>query len=239
MKSHIDSKQLRAFIRQFAAIFAGMEVEYGKDSSGQKYNKTVPIYYGAPDKLVASLYSGGTNNKPIEIPAMTFNLTAIELAPDRRHGIGTINSRPFLPQGAIFPDEVEVMTRVMPVPYNLMMDLTIIASNTDQLHQILEPILLAFDPTIQIQTNDKEWDWTKLTTVELMSISNEENVPLGQDRRLIQWTLSFQMPIWISAVGSVSKQAFIKRVIMNIYNTEQQFINNDPIDEVIVDYKDL
>jgi hypothetical protein len=107
--------------------------------------------------------------------------------------------------------------RYMPIPYNLSVDLYIYASNTEQLHQILEQILMIFDPMVQIQTSDKAFDWTKLTTVELMNINNEENFPMGGEKRIINWTLNFSVPLWISPPMDV-RTNIINNIKLNIFN---------------------
>jgi hypothetical protein len=97
-------------------------------------------------------------------------MTNITMAPDRRHGVGMQENKPILPFGGVFPDDVKVMKRIMPVPYNLEMEVNIFTTNSDQTFQILEQLLVLFDPMLQIQKNDAPYDWTKLTTVELMRI---------------------------------------------------------------------
>ena len=43
-------------------------------------------------------------------------------------------------------------------------------SNTDQKLQLLEQILVLFNPALEIQQNDNPVDWTTITTVELTDI---------------------------------------------------------------------
>ena len=45
--------------------------------------------------------------------------------------------------GGIFPDDLTVVKRAMPVPYDATIELSIYASNTQQMHQMLEQILAA------------------------------------------------------------------------------------------------
>ena len=103
----------------------------------------------------------------------------------------------------------------MPVPYNALMDLSIFTSNRDEHLQILEQILMFFDPILQIQINDDTFDWTKITTIELLSINYEENYPSGTDRRIIQTTLSFMVPIYV-AVPAKMKNNWIKEINLRV-----------------------
>jgi hypothetical protein len=209
--------QLKDYIKQFVGIFVGLHVQTGKNADGISAMIQVPISIGNRDRVVAAIQAAHTQNKPFSLPMMAVNMQGIELAPERRKGVGTIDRRQYLPAGGLFPEDLEVVYRLMPIPYNLNMELGIYASNTDQLHQILEQILLLFDPTVQIQKNDKALDWTRLTHVELTGINNEENYPMGQDKRIVQWSLNFTMPINLSAPMEL-RDNIIQEIILRIGN---------------------
>ena len=55
--------------------------------------------------------------------------------------------------------------RYMPVPYNLTMQVDIWSGNTDQKLQLLEQILILFNPSIQLQQNTNPLDWTSVFEV--------------------------------------------------------------------------
>ena len=192
------NKQLKKWIISFANIFTGTQVKTGLNGCGEIDTIDVPITYASKDRVVAMLGSGGTQNKQHTLPSMSCYLTNLELAPERRKGVNMVDRRTFMSQGGIFPEDLKTVRRIMPIPYNALFDLTLYASNTDQMFQMLEPIFIMFDPDIQIQKSDAPFDWTKITSVELTNIGNEENIPLETNRRVIIWTLSFSMPIWLS-----------------------------------------
>jgi hypothetical protein len=221
--------QIRDYILQFCGIFGGIQVRTGKDGTGDLTFMQVPITVGNRDRVVAAIAARHTQNVPFSLPMMSAYMQSIELAPERRKGVGTVDRRRYLPQGGLFPDDMKVVYRAMPVPYNLGMELSIYASNTDQLHQILEQLMIIFDPFLQIQKNDKEFDWTRLTSVELTGISNEENYPVSQDKRMIQWSLSFTLPIYISAPLDL-KDNIVKEIVVRLGNLDgfvlQEFDQN-------------
>jgi hypothetical protein len=205
--------QLRDYIKQYCGIFVGLHVKSGKDASGSETFTQVPITIG--NRVVAAIQARHTQNVPFSLPMMAAYMQGIELAPERRKGVGTVDRRRYLPQGGLFPNDLQVVYRAMPIPYNLNMELSIYAANTDQLHQILEQILLIFDPFVQIQKNDKAFDWTRLTQVELTGINNEENYPVSQDRRMIQWSLSFSMPIYLTAPLEL-RENIVTEIVMRL-----------------------
>ena len=61
--------------------------------------------------------------------------------------------------------------RLMPVPYLLNMQVDVWTSNTDQKLQLLEQMLVLFNPALEIQHNDNPVDWTTITMVELTDIN--------------------------------------------------------------------
>ena len=218
------SGQLRNYLLQFCSIFTGLNVRTGKGENGTEMMYMVPVVIGSKDRVVAAIMAGNTQNKPFSIPMMAVQLQGLDLAPELRKGIGYVDRRVYLPSGGVFPDDLSVVTRVMPIPYMANLELAIYASNTEQLHQILEQILLIFDPVLQIQLSDATFDWTKITTVELTGISNEENYPVGQDRRVINWTLNFSMPIYLSAPMNL-KDNVIREINIRLGNMDGMSVN--------------
>ena len=208
-------ERIRNYILQFMAVFAGMKVQVGK--LGDRDPALIPVHlaYGAKDRVVASIFSENTQNKPIRLPAMSAYMNGIEMAPDKRKGVGVTRREVFMPAGGQFPDDIRTIEQLMPVPYNALMDLSIYTSNRDEHLQILEQILMFFDPILQIQINDDTFDWTKITTIELLNINYEENYPSGTDRRIIQTTLSFMVPIYV-AVPAKIKNNWIAEINLRV-----------------------
>lgn len=207
--------QLREYILQFMAVFAALKVKIGKLDDREASLIPVHLTYGPKDRVAAWIRSEQTQNKPLRLPAMSAYMSAIELAPDRRKGVNVTRRKSYMPSGGVFPDDIEVVEQLMPVPYTTTMDLSIYTSNRDEHHQILEQILMFFDPVLQVQKTDDTFDWTKITTIELVGINLEENYPAGPDRRVIQSTLNFALPVYIAAPAKV-KNNFIREIQMRV-----------------------
>ena len=221
--SYFYEGQLRKYLMQFCHIFTGLKVETGKGECGDAEFMSVPIRIGSKDRVVAALESGNTQNKPLSLPIMSAFMTGISMATHRK-GIGVVDRRVYLPSGGVFPVDLKTIERVMPVPYTMNVELAIHASNTQQMHQILEQLLVLFDPSLQLQTSDAAADWTKITTVELVAVNNEENYPLGGDRRMITWTLNFEMPIYLSIPLDV-KDEIVRKILIRIGDMEGFVLN--------------
>ena len=210
--------QIRRYLLQFCNIFVGLQVQTGKGTCDEPEFMTVPIMVGSRDRVVAAIQAGNTQNKPFTLPALAATMSGLELAPQRK-GVGVVDRRVFLPEGGVYPTDLTTVVRVMPIPYLMSVELSIYASNTQQLHQILEQVLMLFNPVLQIQTTDSAFDWTKITSVELTSINNEENYPPGGDRRVLTWTLSFEVPIHLSAPMDL-RDEIVRKIVIRLGDLE-------------------
>lgn len=209
------NQQIRSYIVQMINIFSGLEVRTGKGANGEVESIRVPVHYGSQDRVVAGIAVGFNQNKMYPVPMLSIYMTGIELTPERRKGVGQIDRTTFLPVGGQFPNDLKVAERLMPIPYNLTFDVHAFSSNTDQSLQISEQILMLFDPILQIQTSDKAFDWTKLTTIELTAVNNEESMPAGTDKRMLVWTYSFTVPIWLTPPMDI-KNDYVNKIKFHI-----------------------
>jgi hypothetical protein len=237
--------QLRQYLLQFVSIFYGLQVKTGKGECDEEQYITVPVVVANKDRVVAAIMAGNTQNKMFSLPAMAAYLQGLSLAPERRRNPGLMDQRVTMKTGGVFPEDLTVVKRAMPIPYNAQIELSIYASNTQQMHQILEQILVLFNPDLQIQKSDGEFDWTRITKVELTDIANEENYPSATDRRMIVWTLSFEVPIYLSIPMGV-KDDLVRKVIIQIASLGSMVVNEvdadghltpfgDPLAKIVVD----
>ena len=209
------NKQLRNYLIQFMAAFAGLQVQVGWTDDKEPRLINVPVYSASKDRVVAAIKTENTQNKPIRLPCMSSYLQSIDLDPSLRKGITTYRSQTYMPTGGLFPDDFRVVTQRMPVPYKGTYELGIWTSNQEQHNQIIEQILMLFNPTLQIQTSDEPFDWTKITQIEMTGIQMNENVPAGGERRIIQTVITFTIPMWISIPVDVH-QRFVKEIYFRI-----------------------
>lgn len=197
------------------AIFQGMQVMVGKRDDTEERLISVPIHYGHSDRVVAAILANNTQTTPVRLPVMSAYVNGISIATDRFHGLGTERRNTYTPVGGLVPDDTKVIHQRMPVPYDLDMELAIYVSNTEQHFQILEQIFLLFDPKLNIQSTDGVFDMSRLTQVTLTDVSMDTNYPISTDRRIIQSTLRFNIPVWISAPADVRRD-FVEKIFMRI-----------------------
>jgi hypothetical protein len=224
IQHYFYSSQLRAYLLQFVSIFYGLQVQTGKGECDEPEFISVPIMIGHKDRVVAAIQAGNTQNRVFALPIMAAHLVNLAIAPERRKVQAYVDQRVTLPVGGVFPNDLTVVKRSMPIPYNATIELSIYASNLQQRDQILEQVLVLFNPDLQIQKSDGPFDWTRLTKVELTDISNEENYPSASDRRIIVWTLTFDVPIFLSIPMGV-KDDLVRKIIIQIGDLGSMTIN--------------
>jgi hypothetical protein len=116
--------------------------------------------------------------------------------------------------------DIVTVDRPMPVPYKLTLKTDIWTSNTEQKLQLLEQLMVLFNPSMEIQSSDNYVDWTSLTVVTLTDVTwSSRSVPIGSEEPIDIATMTFEIPIWISAPAAVKKYGAIERMITNIFDS--------------------
>jgi hypothetical protein len=221
--------QLRRYLLQFMRIFSGFQVAEGVRNGTTHYNK-VPVRYADMQRMVAHILTKGSENMVNSTPFLACNVTSLLVARDRTQDPMLVSKvqvaeRQFDTGSASygsekFPGNLYTTDRYMPVPYNLTMNVDVWSGNTDQKLQLLEQILILFNPSIQLQQGDNPLDWTSLYEVELTDIQwSNRSVPAGVDETIDVATLTFILPIWLSPPAKVKRQKIINTIITNIYDT--------------------
>lgn len=232
--------QIRRYVTQFMRIFIGFKVKAGDGTL-----KQIPVMYGDMSRQVASIIKENSENKMPTVPRIACYITGIELARDRLSDSSFV-SKLNIRERAYTTNTGQVeyqnyqgggytVERLMPTPYKLTMKADIWSSNTDQKLQILEQILMLFNPSLEIQTTDNYIDWTSLSVVDLTSSSfSSRTIPQGTENDIDICSLDFEMPIWISPPTKVKKLGVVKNIIMNIFGEQgdvtdlSDILFNDP-----------
>ena len=223
-------QQIRRFLLQFARIFSNFQVEYGRNESGKNDTLVrVPVRYGDASRQAQTIIQQNSANDMPSTPMMSFYITKLDYDRPRMqepYFVSTIAVR----QRAYDADTDSYETtqgnaftidRLMPVPYKLTINLDIWTSNTNQKMQILEQILVLFNPSLEIQSTDNYIDWTSLTTCDLDSVNwSSRVIPVNADNPIDIATLTFTIPIWISSPAKVKKLGVVERIIANIFDAK-------------------
>lgn len=207
--------QIKRYLIQVMNVFKGLHVMVGKNDTSEERLIQVPIHYGSRDRVVQHILGGNTQNKPIRLPVMSAYMSGLDIDTSLMKGKMVQRSQTYLPRGGVIPDDLTVVKQYMPIPYKMNVELSVYCSNQEQQFQILEQLLMLFDPSLQIQTSDADFDWTKITTVKLENIRFEENYPPAIERRMIQTSLDFSLPIWIAPPTALKKE-IVNKILFRI-----------------------
>jgi len=221
-------EQIRRFLLQFARIFNNFEVEYGRNEEGTNHTLIrVPVKYGDFTRQAQTVVQNNSAGFMPSTPQMTFYISGLDYDRPRMqepYHISKIAVRQRTYDTATDTYEVTqgnafTIERLMPVPYKLTIKLDIWTSNTNQKMQLLEQMLTLFNPALEIQSTDNYIDWTSLSVVELESTQwTSRTIPVGTENPIDIATLTFALPIWISAPAKVKKLGVVERIIASVYD---------------------
>ena len=221
-------EQIRRFLLQFARIFNNFEVEYGRNEEGTNHTLIrVPVKYGDWTRQAQTVVQNNSAGFMPSVPQMTFYISGLDYDRPRMqepYHVSKIAVRQRTYDTATDSYEVTqgnafTIERLMPVPYKLTIKLDIWTSNTNQKMQLLEQMLTLFNPALEIQSTDNYIDWTSLSVVELESVQwSSRTIPVNTENPIDIATLTFALPIWISAPAKVKKLGVVERIIASVYD---------------------
>jgi hypothetical protein len=206
---------------------SNFQVEFGKDSAGNRTLQTVPVYWGDVSRQAAMILRNNSENSLNAVPAMACYISALTYDRERmqnpfHEGKVRIRERVYNEleqQYEQTQDGVYTVERLMPAPYRLTIKLDIWTSNTEQKHQLIEQMMPLFNPGLEIQNTDNYVDWSSLSVVLLTDINySSRTVPAGADESIDIATLTFEMPIWLSLPAKVKKMGVVAQIIASIYD---------------------
>jgi hypothetical protein len=223
--------QIRRYVTQFMRIFMGFKYKAGDDEE-----RSIPVMYGDLTRQVAGIIRDNSENKMPTVPRVACYITGLELDTSRLSDptfVSKIHIRERRytdANGTVEYQNVQggnyTVERLMPTPYILKMKADIWSSNTDQKLQILEQILVLFNPSLELQTTDNYIDWTSLSAVYLSSSNfSSRTIPQGAESEIDIASLEFTIPIHLTPPAKVKKLGIVQTVIANVFNDEGDVIN--------------
>jgi hypothetical protein len=222
---HFYDGQIRRYITQTIRVFSNFVVKYGDGTLVR-----IPVMYGDADRQVASIIRQNSENIVNSVPKISVYVS--ELSLDRNR----LSDSSFVGKVHFRERDIQVdagtgrdtynqsqgrnytVERIMPTPFKLTMKIDIWSANTDQKLQIMEQLLVLFNPSLELQTTDNYIDWTSLTTLELTDVKwSSRPIPIGTDSPIEIATLTVTTPIWISPPAKVKHLGVITKIITSFY----------------------
>lgn len=234
-QQYFYDKQIRRYIQQFIRLFAGFNVQMGKDENNLPVYQQVPVRYGDINRMAAHITRENSENVVNSVPFISCYVTALNMLPERRtyqdytEKVQVFEKR-FDEESGQYTNERGngyTIERHAPVPYMLQMNCDVWTSNTDQKLQLLEQILVLFNPTLDIRTSNSIVDWSALSHVEMTNTTwSTRSVGSSIDDIIDVSTISFDVPVYINPPAKIQQQKLIHTVINELYSLTDEDLDN-------------
>jgi hypothetical protein len=223
--------QIRRYVTQFMRVFIGFKYKAGDGSES-----TVPVLYGDMTRQVASLIKDNSENKMPTVPRIACYIGNLEMDTSRLSDatfVSKVHVRERRYTDASGTREYQnvqggnyTVERLMPTPFKLTMKCDIWTSNTDQKLQLLEQILVLFNPSLELQTTDNYIDWTSISSLYLTTTNfSSRSIPAGAESEIDICSLEFDLPVWLSPPAKVKKLGIVQSVISNVFMESGDIVN--------------
>jgi len=206
---------IRNIIVGFGTLFNDIHVVRKNNSGVVTQSMKVPLAYGPKQKWLARLdQDAGLDSKvAITLPRMGFEIQNLTYDPARK--LNRVQKFKKVKSSASSADKLD--TQFMPVPYNLNIQLYVMAKNSDDALQMVEQILPYFQPDYTLTIKDMpEMGVARDIPIVLNSINYEDSYQGNYaERRAIMYTLDFTTKFYL--YGPVTSSKVIKTVQVDQY----------------------
>lgn len=218
--------QIRRYVGQVVRAMSGFKYQ---GSDGKQV--TVPVTYGDLTRQVGNIIRDNSESKIPSAPRIAVYITDLALDRSRLADATHVSKVQIRERKKVLDNAGDVIgyepvqgsgytvERLMPTPFKLTVKVDIWSTNTDQKLQIMEQILMLFNPSLELQTTDNYVDWTSLSVLEITGIQfSSRQIPQGIDSDIDIATLTLETPIFISPPSKVKRLGVIHDIIMNIHD---------------------
>jgi hypothetical protein len=210
-------ESIRKVIVSFGTMFNNINL-VRKDNSGNIIQSMkVPLAYGPREKFLVRLNEDAdlTKQVAITLPRIGFEIQNLEY--DSARKLNRVQRFKKV-KGA---NAKQLDAQYMPVPYNLSIELYVMAKQSDDALQIVEQILPYFQPDYTLTINDNvSMDSKRDVPIVLNSISYEDDYQGDfTTRRALIYTLSFTAKFYL--YGPVTSSKVIKTVQVDQYTDSE------------------
>tara|TARA_B100000579_G_scaffold407435_1_gene394691 strand:- start:4588 stop:5889 length:1302 start_codon:yes stop_codon:yes gene_type:complete len=215
-------------------MFSNFSVQIGENDNGDPIYRTVPAKYGDPTRMAAAIMRENSENKMLSVPQITCFITGMAQDPTRRIHAGfqkreTIYEKDFNEATGNYstdPGNTYQITKTAPVPYMLDINVDVWTSNTDQKLQLLEQLLILFDPVIDLHSSKNPFDWTALSYNELTNIQfTSRQQPIGTEDIIEIATLTFRSLVYLTPPARFNRSKLIHTILTKLYTMDDDQVD--------------
>jgi hypothetical protein len=196
---------IRKIIVSFGTIFNNIQIVRKNSSGNITQSMKVPLAYGPKQKFLTRIREDASISKTtaITLPRIAFEIQTLSYDTTRKlNRVTKIRKTSAKGSG-------KLETQYMPVPYNVDLQLFVMAKSGDDALQIIEQILPFFQPEYTITVNDN-LDMKQKRDIPIVLTGIDYYEGDFTTRRAIIYTLSFTAKFYL--YGPVTSQSVIKSV---------------------------
>lgn len=221
--------QFKNVLSQIQRTFNGFKYMTGLNRTGKAEMLSVPCMVGTQSRMVGAISRKNSENVALTAPFISVWMSNVSVDRSRSGPASHVNKL-FIQEKKFDYETNQYLNemgnsyevdRIMPVPFNVEVQVDIWTTNEEMKAQILEQILILFNPSIDLQKNENALDWTNNMMLELVSINySSRNVPIGDDTAMEITSLVFQLQnFYLNPPAKVKRQQIINTIT-----------NDDPLD---------
>ena len=189
--SYFSDDQIETALGQLMRALSGFQVLSYRPAEGEKpvYDR-VPIVYGAPERVIANVLNKGSHKTNVRIPLMAAYMRDINT--DKENSVSPFHIDEKIVR---YNDKPQIMERIHGPALKMTVDVSMLCSSRTELYQLLEQVLLLFNPAITIQVDDTLQNPSYITKIMLEDISSESSYPIGTSESANSMTVTLGVPI--------------------------------------------
>ena len=199
--NHFYNETTRRYVAVFGTMFNDIEISRKTGNTTTQQMK-VPINYAPMQKILARINQDPQLNAPaITLPRMSFEMTGMTYAPDRK----LTSVTKLVKSGGT---DASMTSMFAPAPYDIEFQLNVMTKYNEDGTKIIEQILPFFKPdcTVSVKLIDELGTYFDIPIV-LNSVSQEDTYEGDfETRRALIWTLNFTMKGYFFGPVSTKKQ---------------------------------
>lgn len=216
--------QQRRFLEQLVRAFSGFSYQTGMRDGVAPQTLLVPCHLAQTNRMVAYIKGNGSENTMNAVPMITVFQTGLR---GRKTDLQNPN---FVDHLQVFERNIDEthydsgrgnaysVDRLMPLPFEMDVQVDIWTSNLEQKYQLAEQILVVIYPQFEIQNSDNALDWSAVTVcfVEDEINFSSRSLPIGTNEEIDIMTIRLRVPIWLTPPAMIRKLGRIEQVVANV-----------------------
>lgn len=214
----------RRYLEQVVRAFSGFSYQTGLRGDQPAQTIMVPCRMATTNRMVANIIANLSENTLNTVPMITVFQTGLR---GRREELQNPN---FVDSVQAFERDISngtygsnrgnayAVERLMPLPFQMEVQVDLWTSNLDQKYQLSEQMLTVIYPQFEIQNSENALDWTAVSIcfVEDDITFSSRTVPIGSSDEIDIMSIRLRIPIWLSAPAKVRQLKRIEEVVVNV-----------------------